>query len=122
MNTGFAPKLFGPGGTPELIAPGEIRRGHFVRCTLSFRGNGADLQPGIYVNLSSVERSYYGEELRGGPDGSEFSEAPTGAMPAGASATPLYTAQPLAPPVAQPAVQPAQNFLEPGSWDGDVPF
>jgi hypothetical protein len=124
---GFAPKCYTAGGAELITNPDMLKRGYFVRIYGSVKGNGSQQQPGIYLNHSMVEMVGYGEEINSGPSGDAvFGAAPAGALPAGASATPLANSAPIAqggqmpgmappqggPAIAPPAnVQPAPDFL-----------
>lgn len=131
---GFAPKCYTAGGGELINDPNMIKRGYYVRIYGSVKGNGSQQQPGVFLNHSMVELVGYGEEIITGPDGSVvFGGAPTGALPAGASSTPVAPTTPMAAPApqaaalapaaapapqaaAQPApssVQPAPDFLNP---------
>jgi hypothetical protein len=124
---GFAPKCYTAGGAELITNPDMLKRGYFVRIYGTVKGNGSQQQPGIYLNHSMVEMVGYGEEINSGPSGDAvFGAAPAGALPAGASATPLANSAPIAqggqmpgmappqggPAIAPPAnVQPAPDFL-----------
>lgn len=128
---GFAPKCYTAGGDELINDPSMIKRGYYIRIYGSVKGNESLQQPGVYLNHSMVEFVAYGEEIITGPDGNAvFGSAPAGALPAGASATPMAPATPMAQPgagaapqaatpapaAAQPApnnVQPAPDFLNP---------
>jgi len=101
---GFAPKCYTAGGAELINDPNMIKRGYFIRIYGSVKGNGSQQQPGVFLNHSMVELVGYGEEIITGPDGrAVFGGAPAGALPAGASATPLAPATPMAQPGAAPA-------------------
>lgn len=105
---GFAPKCYTSGGAELINDPNMIKRGYYVRIYGTVKGNGSQQQPGVFLNHSMVELVGYGEEIITGPDGSAvFGGAPAGALPAGASATPLAPATPMAQPAAAPAPQAA---------------
>ena len=106
---GFAPKCYTAGGGELINDPNMIKRGYFIRIYGSVKGNGSQQQPGIFLNHSMVELVGYGEEIITGPSGDAvFGGTPAGALPAGASATPMAPATPMAAPAPAPAnVQPA---------------
>jgi hypothetical protein len=73
----------------------------------------------VYLNLTMVELCGFGEEIKTGPDGAAvFGGTPAGALPPGASPTPLAAptvpagAQPVPPAAAAPP-PPAPDFLNP---------
>jgi len=97
----FAPQVYSTGATELLTDPERIKRGYYIRVYGSCKGNSNPQMPSVYLNPSMVEFIGYGEELTSGPDGAAiFGGAPVAALPAGASATPLAPATPLAAPVA----------------------
>lgn len=101
MSSGFAPKVFSKGGATELTDPESCKRGYYLRAYGSVVGNGATMQPGVYVNLNMVEVAAFGEEISSGPDGASiFGGEPITALPAGAKDTPAISTPPIAPPVA----------------------
>lgn len=103
---GYAPKCYTAGGAELITDPNMIKRGYYIRIYGSVKGNGSTQQPGIFLNHSMVELVGYGEEIITGPDGSAvFGGTPAGALPAGASATPVA---PSTAPLAQgPGAAPA---------------
>ena len=139
---GFAPAVFERGGQTPIVNSDAVKRGYFIRIFGNVAGNGSSQMPGVYLNFNSVEFIGYGEEIQVGPDGTAFAENPAGALPPGASATPLAPttpasgqaavvgAPPLMPvappsmPVAPPSmpvapapsgVVPAPDFLNPAN-------
>ncbi len=119
---GFAPKCYTAGGAEVINDSNMIKRGYYIRIYGSVRGNGSQQKPGIYLNHSMVELVGYGEEIITGPSGDAvFGAAPAGALPAGASATPVAPVTSMAQPTAVPTaaapapsnVQPAPDFLNP---------
>ncbi len=107
---GFAPAIFERGGQTPLVAPEAVKRGYFIRILGNVAGNYSQQMPGVYLNFNSVEFIGYGEEIVVGPDGAACAENPAGALPPGASATPIApttpVAAPVAPGVAPPSVAP----------------
>lgn len=133
FRSGFAPQCFSRGGASILTDPDSIKRGYYVRISGSVVGNDSPVRPGVYLNLTMVELCGFGEEIKTGPDGAAvFGGAPAGALPPGASPTPL--AAPTVPagahdfghptvvspslgsmyvPGAPPPPAPAPDFLNP---------
>jgi len=112
---GYAPKVYTAGGGEVLKDPASVKRGYYIRIYGSTVANMSAQQPGVYLNHSAVEFIGYGEEIVSGPDGAAvFGGQPAGALPAGASATPLAPATPLAQPVVAPAVM-APAAMVPGA-------
>ena len=105
---GYAPKCYSAGGAAVLTDPASIKRGYYIRIYGSTVANMSAQQPGVYLNHSAVELIGYGEEIQTGPDGAAvFGGQPAGALPAGASATPIAPATPMAqPPAAVPGAAP----------------
>lgn len=110
----YPPRLFYAG----RYAPHEqiqekhaIKRGYFVRVNGTVEGNANPQRPGIYVNLDMVELSAYGPEIVSGPDATEAFSGGPGALPQGASPTPLTPpaapGAPAAPAPLPPAAPPA---------------
>ncbi len=127
FSTALALKLFTDNGNTQLVNQGEIKPGYFVEVFGNVSPNGNSQNPGLFVNPSLVNRVAFGEEIIGGPDATAvgFGQA-GGALPAGASATPIGgnfapggqpmqqpAAQPMAQPQAQPMQQPAQPMAQP---------
>lgn len=120
---GFASKCYSTGGASVLTDPESIKKGYYIRIYGQIRGNGSMQQPGIFLNHNMVELVAFGDVISSGPDGSAiFGGAPVGALPPGASATPLAPATTIsqglpgaaaahpgiaAPVAAIPAVQPS---------------
>ena len=96
----FAPKCYTAGGAELIVDPNAIKRGYFIRVSGSVKSNGNAQKPGVYLNHSMIELVAYGEEIKSGPTGDQvFGGAPvTGALPAGASATPLAPTTTIATP------------------------
>jgi hypothetical protein len=105
---GFAPKCYTAGGAELITNPEMLKRGYFIRIYGNLASNKSQQQPGIYLNHSMVEMVGYGEEINSGPSGDAvFGAAPAGALPAGASATPLANSAPIAQGMAPPQGGPA---------------
>lgn len=86
-------------GKPELWAQeGAINPGDYVEVFVEFKGNAPAQSPGVYANPSMVCFRGHGARIYSGPDVSVAAFG-GGALPAGASATPVGGA-PLAPPAA----------------------
>jgi hypothetical protein len=125
FSSGFAPKCYTAGGVSLITDPEAIKRGYYVRINGSVVGNKSEQQPGVFLNHGDLELVGYGDEISSGPDGASiFGGAPAGALPVGASATPIGGV-PLAPVTVVPgvvpvagvppvaAVVPAPDFLQP---------
>jgi hypothetical protein len=108
--SGFAPSCVGP-DYRVAMDPKQIKRGHWVRVYGTVNANANATNPGLYVGHQLVQFCGYGEEIQAGPDAAAIlGNAPIGALPAGASATPL------APPTAPPAPgAPAAPGAPPGA-------
>jgi hypothetical protein len=101
FKSGFEPQCFSKGGESVLTDPASIKRGYYARIAGSVTGNNSPVRPGVYVNLSMIELCGFGEEIKTGPDGAAvFGGTPAGALPPGASPTPI--AAPTVPAGAQP--------------------
>lgn len=116
----YAPKCFEAGKydpSQQLTDSSRIKKGYYVRVAGTVVPNiGSDV-PGVYVNANMIELAGYGPEISSGPQASAvFGAVPLGALPAGASATPVGAApgQP-ATPGAMPG-QPAA-FVPPGAYN-----
>ena len=111
MSTDFKPKCYEKGGHQAKPAE-EIKRGYYVRCACSVKGNDSQQKPGIYINLQMVEFQAFGQEITSGPDADEVFKDDAGALPAGASAMPV-AAGPVPPSFNAPPVAPVPGFLNP---------
>jgi hypothetical protein len=129
FSSGFAPKCYD--STGGLIDPETIKRGHYVRVGGSVSPNGkpGDPNPGLFVGHGMIQLCGFGPEINVGADPNVVFAAPIGALPAGASSTPLAPAvapggapaappappaaalAPAAPPAPPAGVQPAPGFL-----------
>jgi len=92
FSSGFAPKCFTligqPTGSPAAFDQADaINLGDYVQVAGSTGGNGAQQQPGVFVNHNMVCLVGYGERIVVGSDvaSAGFGGAP---LPAGASTTP----------------------------------
>jgi hypothetical protein len=112
FSNGFAPSCYTTGGEKKIVDPEMIKRGSYVRVYAQIKSNSSSQKPGIYLNHSMVEFAAYGEPIRSGPDAKKvFGQTPA-QLPAGASATPVVTAPPIATSVTPPP-PPAPEFLDP---------
>lgn len=108
----YPPRLFFAGRYApheQIQEKGAIKRGYYVRVNGTVEGNANAQRPGIYVNLDMVELSAYGPEIVSGPDATEAFSGGPGALPVGASPTPITPVAgpgaapaPLAPPIGAP--------------------
>ena len=143
FSNGFPPECFDQ-NVNKIVDKNAIKRGYFIRVLGSIVSNNSPSTPGIYLNVGMIQLVGFGDEIRTSPDGAAiFGGTPMGALPPGASATPLAPstapavpgapgapAAPVAPvvpavPIAAPTapgvppvpvtstVQPAPNFLHP---------
>lgn len=82
----------------QLIDKSELKRGDYVRVAVTIKSNTTLDDPGIYINQAMTERVGFGQEIKGGPDAEAlFGSNPVGALPPGASATPV-AGTPITPP------------------------
>ena len=106
FTSGFAPQV-GTQTTPgqyRMIDAGELKCGDFIRVAGSIRGNDNAQRPGVYVGASLVERVAFGAPIVSGPSMADaFGATPVGALPAGASLTPVAAPGPIPAPPAPPA-------------------
>jgi len=114
LTTGFKPNVYNTGGLELLTDASSVQRGYYIRIYGSVRGNDSTQRPGVYLNASLVEFIAYGKVIQSGPDGAAiFGGAPAvGALPAGASATPLAPTHTIAPQ-GQPQGQPQVGYVAP---------
>lgn len=103
---GKAPQVYSmlPNQAAPVLVPdpkGVVGLGDYVQVRGSVCGNGAQNQPGVYLNHSMICLRAYGQRISTGPDVSTAGFG-GGALPAGASATPLASAAALPPPPAAP--------------------
>ena len=115
----FAPQLFTTDPIREMAADDGFKRGDYARVVCAVKANGNATRPGLYVEHTHIQRVGYGDPINTGPDGAAiFAAAPVGALPAGASATPVVSGP--APQGAQgtPAPQGAQGTPAPPFADG----
>ena len=108
FSSGHAPKVYqadpsNPQGWAQVMQEDFVKPGYFVQVQGNVDGNGSSSQPGVYLNHQTVAFRAYGQEIVIGPSVADagFGAAP---LPAGASAVPLASANPM--PAAVPAVPP----------------
>lgn len=82
----------------------ELKRGYYIRVVGSTKPNDDAMKPGVYLNYAGIQRCAYGEAITGGIDLKQAFATPVGALPQGASATPLA---PTAPAPATSPMAPA---------------
>jgi len=105
--SGFPPNCYTLINTPNPVAlpqPDAINLGDYIQVAGTVDGNGAQMQPGVFVGASMVCLVAYGERIYVGPDvtSAGFGGQP---LPPGASLTPLAapaSALPAAPVMAAP--------------------
>ncbi len=83
---GFPPKCVDATGD-NVIPEGQIKCGHYIQIMGYIKGNGSAQQSGIYLNTKIVAHAGFGPEIMKGPDASDVGFG--GALPPGASATPV---------------------------------
>lgn len=99
LSSGFAPKIVTSDGTAEITEPGAVKCGYYVQCFGNAAGNGSSTKPGIHINHNGIALSGYGPEITTGVDLASVGFG--GALPAGASPTPIGMT--ALPPGAMPA-------------------
>lgn len=88
----------------------EIKRGYYVQLNAKVDPNGSAQQPGVYITPSMICMIAYGEEIYSGPNADDAGFGMNGALPSGASLTPVGGVAPTGgQPAQQPPVQPAQQ-------------
>jgi hypothetical protein len=98
LSSSYAPKIYNRDGTQVLTEQDAIKPGYFVQVFGNVDGNNAQNQPGVFLNHSMVALQAYGPEIVFGPDatGVGFGQ---GALPAGATTTPVGGFNPAPLPV-----------------------
>jgi len=109
-NRGWAPLVCNEKGE-TLTTEDAVVPGYFVQVVIGVQGNGSAQSPGIYINPEIVALMGYGEKVQTGQvDPKKFAFG--GALPPGASATPVASFNPA--PVAKPTpVVPNYAVLQP---------
>jgi hypothetical protein len=88
--TSFAPQVFDNNMPPQpIVNQDQAKRGYFFRFGVSFKGNGDDNKPGMYINLVMAQLMGFGPEIHGGPDASQVFGQQAGYVPQGMSQTPV---------------------------------
>jgi len=129
LSSGFAPTVWNP-QNQQIVDAAQCKRGDYVRCYISMRGNDDRNKPGVYLNHQMVQVCGYGEAINSGPSAEQAFGAAPATLPSGASATPVapsgaMPAQPgaapvyAAPPQAAPA--PAPVYAAPPTAPAPVP-
>lgn len=91
--------LWNADGSARLDPAIEVKKGYYVQVMGNSRSNGDLMKPGMYMNATAVGFSAFGEEIKG------EEVVPVGfggALPPGASATPVAAMPAPAAPVAPP--------------------
>ena len=96
------------------IDPATINLGDWVDVATMCQFNDNAEKPGIYMNPQGVRLLGYGERINPGPSAAQLFGAAPAMLPAGASATPLATAQPGG--FAQPQQQQPGAGAAPGGF------
>lgn len=106
FKSGMAPIIYQadpthPQGWAQVMQEGFLKLGYYVQVQGNVDSNKSDQQPGVFLNHQTVAFRAYGQEIQVGPSVAEagFGAAP---LPAGASAVPLASANPM--PAAVPTV------------------
>jgi len=86
MKTAFQPQYRSADGM-QAISGDQFYKGCYIQCHATLAGNGALANPGIYINVDIVALSGHGERINSGPDATTLGFG--GALPPGASATPM---------------------------------
>lgn len=90
FSSSFPPKLYATGtdgSMQQLTQEGFIKTGYYVQVAGSVSGNGNQNNPGVFLNHDMVHFSAYGEEIGSFADPTAAGFG--GALPVGASATPI---------------------------------
>lgn len=85
----WAPKLVTDKGQVQLIEPDQIMPGYYVEVFANVVGNGTSPSPGVYINPQAVNRVAFGEKLATASVDTTAVGFGAGALPAGASVTPI---------------------------------
>lgn len=88
FSNGFAPKVCNKDGSAYITEEGAVKRGYYIQVLCNIGANNDTRNPGVYLNHDLVALAGYGEEIHSGVDASQAGFG-GGALPAGASATPL---------------------------------
>lgn len=106
----------------KITDPEQLKRGYYIRVAGSVVGNGAQQQPGVFLNHQMVELVAYGDVIHSGPDPTAAfggaASVPAGASttPVGGAAAPPATGTSTPPPAAgaaAPPPPPAEDILNP---------
>jgi len=97
----FAPKIVNADGSAYILEPDAVKPGYYVQVAGTVAPN-TGASPGVYLNHNVVSLQGYGPEIITGPDPKSLGFG--GALPPGASATPVanMTAPPAVPPPPAP--------------------
>lgn len=90
FSSGFAPTVYNA-QNQQIVDPAQCKRGDYVRCYVSIRGNGDRQKPGVYINHQMVQVCGFGEAINSGPSPEQAFGAPA-QLPPGASQTPVAPA------------------------------
>jgi hypothetical protein len=97
---GWAPKLVDATGKITLTEPDSILPGYYVQVLANCVGNAPSPTPGVYINPLAIALAAYGERIVSAGVDTANAGFGQGALPPGASLTPIGGLQ----PVQQPAV------------------
>lgn len=113
FGSGYPVKVVDSKGIAPLPDPSVVKLGHYVEAFGSIVGNGSPLKPGMYVNHAAVAYAGFGEEIHVGLDTTKLGMG-QGALPPGASATPLPGLNPAnLPPAPGAAPAPSPGGIPP---------
>jgi hypothetical protein len=93
LTSGFPPKVFDAQAVPQPVGPQYVKKGDYLQVQVGVEGNRepAHGKPGVYLNVGQVIVCGFGPEIVSGPRPEE-TFAQRGALPPGASATPIAPA------------------------------
>lgn len=115
LSSSYAPRIYNRDGTAVITDVDAVKPGYYIQVYGNVDGNGSQQQPGVFINHSMVSLQAYGEEIVFGPDAAAVGFG-GGALPAGASATPVggaFAPAPLPAAVPAPAPAPAPAYQAP---------
>jgi hypothetical protein len=113
----WAPKLCTDKGETPLIEADQIIPGYYVEVYGTVVGNGTSPSPGVYINPVAVNRVAFGEKMATASVDTKSVGFGAGALPAGASLTPVGGG--FVPPVQQQA--PYMPPMQPQAYAAPAP-
>lgn len=112
MKTQYALKVYNADGSQIILEPGAVKRGYYIQVAATVDSNESTQTAGLYINPQLVALSGFGAEITSGMD--VASAGFGGALPPGASATPVGGFTPPAAPMGAPPPIPGQAYMPPG--------